>query len=267
MHISMYSYIAYIDESGDDGLGKFRQPGTRGGSSNWLCICACVLRYSQHLEAVKWRDEIKQTTGKRTQGRAIHFADFNHSQKRATCQIIRGKSLRFISAISNKTLIPAGSYTHSNQLYFYLARHVIERLSWFCRDQRASVPEGNGQAKIVFSRRGGLSYEGFKGYLEQLKSDSNPNTIHWPVIDIDNIEAKDHSTDAGLQLADCGASAIASAFEPDQFGNIEAQYLQIIKEIIYNRNNNYMSYGLKLLPEYDRNEFTPDQAAGIQPFR
>lgn len=217
-----HSFIAYIDESGDDGLKSFREPGQQGGASKWLCICACIIRASIRLETVRWRDEIKGTTGKKTKGRSIHFADFNHNQKRVTCQIINGKPLRFISALSHKTTIPENTFTHRNQIYFYVTRHVIERLSWFCRDNRVDVPEGDGRLKIIFSRRGGLSYPGFADYLSQLKENTDNNNIHWPVIDIASIEARDHSTDAGLQIADCGASAITAAFEPDIFGNIDS---------------------------------------------
>lgn len=53
-----HSFIAYIDESGDDGLARFREPGQQGGASNWLVISACVMRHAHHLSAVAWRDEI-----------------------------------------------------------------------------------------------------------------------------------------------------------------------------------------------------------------
>lgn len=53
-----HSYIAYIDESGDDGLDKFREPGAEGGASVWLAVTACIKRASIDLEAVGWRDEI-----------------------------------------------------------------------------------------------------------------------------------------------------------------------------------------------------------------
>ena len=48
----MHSYIAYIDESGDDGLQRFREPGRQGGASKWLAISACILRATNDLEAV-----------------------------------------------------------------------------------------------------------------------------------------------------------------------------------------------------------------------
>lgn len=40
----MFSFVAYIDESGDDGLTNFRVAGRRGGSSHWLNVSSTVMR-------------------------------------------------------------------------------------------------------------------------------------------------------------------------------------------------------------------------------
>ncbi len=263
----MHSFIAYIDESGDDGFGRYRQVLGAGGASRWLCISAVVIRATNKLETVSCRDEIKSKTGKKTVGRSIHFADFNHSQKRAACQIISGKHLRFMSTIAHKPSLSESVFSEKNQLYFYIARYLIERLSWFCRDNSPIVREGNGQIKIVFSRRGGMSYEDFKRYLSDLKINAATNSVYWPVIDISSIEATDHSRDAGLQLADCVASSTASAFEPDIFGNTEDQYLLLIQDLIYQRQGNTLSYGLKLLPKFEDIQFGSDQLKTLAKFR
>ena len=262
----MHTFIAYIDESGDDGLRRFRTPGGGGGASNWLILSACVVRASRRLSLVNWRDEIKEVTGKRSPGRSVHFADFNHGQKRAACGVIATKNLRFTSVICHKPSLDGATFTIKNQLYFYLCRYLVERVSWLCRDARPSVKEGDGRAKIVFSRRGGMSYPDFQEYLDRLRKSGDGSTVHWPIIDIHNIEAKDHSRDAGLQLADCGASAVASAFEPDPYGNVEGQYLQAIRRQIYHRNNNYLSYGMKLHPPKNQVQLTDQQASILREF-
>jgi len=210
-----HSYIAYIDESGDDGLAKFREPGAEGGASTWLAITACVVRASRDLEVVHWRDEIVNNLPNRKK-RNIHFQTMNHSQRIMATQVVAGKQLRLSHVISNKTTIREGTYREKNQLYFYLARYLIERLSWLCRDMRPQVPEGGGRVKIVFSRRGKMSYGDFRDYLDRLKGGIMDTSVHWPVIDIEGIEAQDHSRRAGLQLADVGASAFAAGLEPDK---------------------------------------------------
>ncbi|MCY1126908.1 DUF3800 domain-containing protein [Frigidibacter sp. RF13] len=261
-----HSYIVYIDESGDDGLAKFRNPGASGGASHWLVIGACIVRASRDLELVTLRDSIKSECAPQKQGRSIHFKDFNHNQKRRAAQIISGKPVRFAVVAGLKTAPEASVFAAKNQLYFYLTRYLIERVSWLCRDLRPLVREGDGRAKIIFSRRGGLSYDGFKEYLRRLR-DSPETSVHWPTIDIEAVEAQDHSRKAGLQIADCGVSAVAAALEKDVYGNVEGTYIRELAGNIYNRNGNYLSYGLKLLPNIEKAHLDPAQTEILLRFR
>lgn len=260
-----HSFVVYIDESGDDGLVKFRKPGGDGGSSNWLAITACVVRASRDLDVVAWRDEILSGLPV-TKRRDIHFKNMNHSQRTMAAKILSSKQLRLSHVISDKSTIPDGIYREKDQLYFYLTRHLIERVSWLCRDLRPKVPEGDGRAKIVFSRRGKMSYSAFRDYLSRLKI-GNDTSVHWPVIDIEGIEAQDHSRRAGLQLADIGASSFAAALEMDKYGNCEPRYAEILKSKVYHRRGNYLSYGLKLLPSLDQLDLTQEQLRLIQIFK
>jgi hypothetical protein len=244
----VHSYIAYIDESGDDGLDKFRQIGISGGASIWLNISASVVRASRDLEVVRWRDEIVLATSK-TNKKDVHFKDMNHSQRVASTKILAEKQFRLIHVVSNKPSIPKGVYVDRNQLYFYMCRYLIERISWLCRDLRPRVPEGDGRVKVVFSRRGKMSYEDFRKYLLHLKNGHEETSVHWPVIDIDGIDAQDHSRRAGLQIADIGASAFSAGLEMDKYGNCESRYAEALRHLVYNRNDNYFSYGLKIVPD------------------
>ncbi|WP_165838851.1 DUF3800 domain-containing protein [Roseicella frigidaeris] len=132
---------------------------------------------------------------------------------------------------------------------------------------RPSVQEGDGRVKIVFSRRGGLSYAEFRLYLEKLKSMTEEDIrIHWPVIDIDGIDAQDHSKRAGLQVADLNAASITSGLESDYYGNCELRYAQILKPLVYKRNDNYLSYGMKLYPGPERLSLNAQQGAFVQLF-
>jgi hypothetical protein len=243
--ITAHTYLAYIDESGDDGLDvPFREIGNAGGSSKWLVISACLFRKTHSLDAVRWRDEISEKMPER-KSRLLHFTRLNHGQKLAAVQTIAGKPLRALSVIAAKEPIPKGTYKDKNQLYFYMTRYLIERLSWLCRDHRPSAPEGDGRAAITFSRRGGMQYDNFRAYLERLKLDKEVR-IHWPVIDINAVTAADHSSSATLQLADAIASAFAAGFEPDRYGNCELRYAQTLKPVTYNRRGNYLTMASSL---------------------
>jgi len=148
-----HSFLAYIDESGDDGIGNYRVVGARGGSTKWLVISACLLRQTFDLDAVEWRDDIRALMPKKKKP-GIHFSSMSHGQRIAAAQSLLTRPIRAVSILSNKTTIPDGVYTDKNQLYFYLTRYLIERISWFCRDMRPQVPHGDGRVKITFSRRG-----------------------------------------------------------------------------------------------------------------
>lgn len=264
-----YSFIAYIDESGDDGIsGNYREPGGRGGSSHWLTISASMWRYSRDLEAVQWRNEIRDRLPNGIRNKPIHCKHFDHQKKVMACQLLATKPIRSICVMSNKPSIPQNVYNEKNQLYFYLSRYLLERISWFCRDTRPNVPEGDGRVKIIFSRRGGLSYEGFRDYLTKLRQANDPGIqINWPVIDISGIEAMDHSKRAGLQIADIVACSMTAGLEPDLYGNCEARYAELLRPIVYRRGRNFLSYGVKIVPRPEQLELSDQQKKFIGVFQ
>lgn len=255
----MHSFLAFIDESGDDGLQKYREPGGDGGASSWLVLSAAVFRKTSSLDAVSWRNEISERMPER-KGKTLHFAHLNHSQKLVAAQVLSQKPLRTVSVVAAKRPIPDGIYTQKNQLYFYMARYLIERISWLCRDMRRRVPDGDGRVAITFSRRGGMSYENFQAYLRGLQGATDRDVrIHWPVIDIEAVRAEDHSRNASLQIADAVASSVASAVEPDKYGNTEARYAQTLLPVTYRHRGNIMSYGIKVVPKPEACQLTGDQ--------
>ncbi|MCZ7852717.1 DUF3800 domain-containing protein [Agrobacterium salinitolerans] len=262
-----HSYLAFIDESGDDGLGNYREPSRRGGSTKWLVISACLFRQSYNLEAVSWRDSISEKFVNK-KNRHLHFMDLNHQQRIVAAQTIGGLPLRALSVIAAKPPIPEGIYTSKNQLYFYMTRYLIERISWLCRDYRPNVPEGDGRVKITFSRRGGMSYESFRAYLQHMKDNPSPEMkIHWPVIDIDAVDAQDHKKSASLQLVDAIASSFAAAVEPDFYGNCELRYAEYLKPVTYHRKGNYLSYGVKIVPKHEECDLNEQQSKFIDLFK
>ncbi len=249
-----HSYIAYIDESGDDGLNtRFRQPSGDGGASHWLVLGATVWRISRDLDMVRCAKQIASQLPTRKQVKPLHFADLDHSQRvMAINTLTSAQKFRVCAVCAYKPIIPAGTYTEKNQLYHYMARYLVERISWLCRDLRPQVPEGDGSVKIIFSRRGGMNYGDFRAYLGRLKQKDDPEIkIHWPVIDIQGVEALDHGTRFGLQLADLAVSGLRAAIEYDRYGNLEPRFATMLKPAVYCRNNNYLSYGAKLVPGND----------------
>ena len=122
-----HTFVAYIDESGDDGLtGKFREPGKGGGASHWLGIGAVVWRVSRDLDAVKWAKDIIHQLPEQKRKKPLHFVNLNHAQRIMAVSGISRKPMRIIAVISNKPSVPNGTYVEKNQLYHYLSRYLIE---------------------------------------------------------------------------------------------------------------------------------------------
>lgn len=225
----------------------------KGGASIWLTIGAVVWRFSRDLDAVQWAKAIQAQMPPQKRNKPLHFADMNHTQRIMAIDGLCGRPMRITAVIANKPAIPPGIYVEKNQLYHYMSRYLLERLSWICRDMRKDVPEGDGRIKIIFARRGGMSTIDFKNYLNILKNSNDPEIqIHWPVIDIDGIEAHDQPAKFGLQMADIAISGLTWALEPDLYGNCEPRYARALKANIYHRGNNYRSYGTKLVPKAEQ---------------
>ena len=187
----------------------------------------------------------------------------DHAQRVMAISGICRRSLRLTTVIANKPAIPNGTYVNKNQLYHYMSRYLLERISWLCRGLRPTVPEGDGRVKIIFARRGGMSTDDFKAYLRRLWDAGDPGIqIYWPVIDIDGIEAHDQSAKFGLQLADIAVSGMTWALEADHYGNCEPRFATGLKPVVYHRQGNYMSYGTKMFPTHDKIPLSAQQ----QPF-
>lgn len=264
-----HSFIAYIDEAGDDGLhpDRYRVPGRGGGSSHWLTIGAIVWRYSRDLDAVQWAKAIREQLPQAKKTKPLHFKDLDHPQRVMAISGLCERPIRAVAVIANKPVIPADTYTEKHQLYHYMCRYLLERVSWLCRDMRPKVPEGDGRVKIVFSRRRAMNYDDFQSYIQLLRDANDPDIrIHWPVIDIAAIEAQDHGARLGLQIADLVISGLTAALEPDYYGNVEPRFARMLKPVVYHRGQNYLSYGAKIVPAVDHIPLTDQQREFIQLF-
>jgi hypothetical protein len=71
--------------------------------------------------------------------------------------------------------------------------------------------------------------------------------IHWDSINSENIHPAQKYEYAGLQAADCVASGFRWALE-QRYGNTEHRFAKTLKPVVYVRQGNYASYGLKFFP-------------------
>jgi len=158
-------------------------------------------------------------------------------------------------------------------IYWWLARLLLERVSEYCEEQTPVERRGKGQDKdklrIIFSRRGGLTYKDFSDYLWKLYWQSgagalwlNYKDIKWSVIDWDEILVLDHKKRAGLQLADVVAGAFFEAVELNRGGaaSCDPSYAKALKPLIAVRSTGALvGFGIKPMPLVSAMGLSPEQ--------
>ena len=242
------SFVAYIDESGDEG---FVFKGVGIGSTAWLVLSAVVMPKEDDLTVVDLAAKIRSTIGK-PKDFALHFQDLSHERRVAACDLIGESELCIISILTSKRNLPPDYPTKPKYtLYRYMCRLLLERISWLCRDRPRP---GDGTAKLIFSNRAAMSYDDLRNYLTMLKkrSDELKVKIEWKVIDPLQVSAINHEQLAGLQIADFAASGSRWGVDPNQYGNVETRYIEMLKPRFYRHNDKVIGYGLKFFPNFDK---------------
>ena len=244
------SFIAYVDESGDEGF-VFNADGT--GSSRWFVLSAAVIRQTNDLQMVSCLKEVRAVLKKEPKT-PLHFVDLKHEQRVPYIRRVGELPIRTVSVLVYKPLIaePEKFQNTKYLLYRYATRLLLERVSWLCRDHR-KTGEGDGFCEVIFSNRSNMSYEEIRSYLRLLmkQSEANPSQVQIDrsVIDPDRICAVEHSKLAGLQVADAVASGFHFALKVNRYGETETSYLPHLRISIYRHKDAALGYGLKVWPE------------------
>ncbi|MBM2575259.1 DUF3800 domain-containing protein [Jannaschia sp. Os4] len=267
-----YSYVAYIDEAGDDGLRRVR-PIDSHGSSEWLVVSAVVVRASRENEVKDWVSDIRDGLWRYNRA-TLHFKDLNENKRLFVCDQLAGLNARYFVVCSNKKNMrgyqnPLAEQVPS-QCWFYnwMTRLLLERVTDFVA-WRSEVDFGEPQkVKIEFSNRGGLSYSQMKAYWRWI-SYQGENTflrfgrINWDAIDYELAKVYPHYDRAGLQLADVVASAFFKAVDKYNTGSCDPRFaakLQPRMARFRDRPANSPSgYGVKLMPSLKGARLLPEQ--------
>ncbi len=239
------SFVAYIDESGDEGF-QFEK-----GSSEWFVLSAVIVRKMQDLEVVKLVDKVRDILHKPAK-KPLHFCNLKHEHRLPYVAEIAKGNLRTITILIHKPSIrDPENFQDRYRLYFYSVRLLIERLSWLCRDTKKLNHSEDGSVEIVFSNRSSMSYPELRDYLDHLEklSSTQDFRINWPYIKTDKIIALPHHSRMGLQIADATAGSFRSAVQSTQLGFTEDRYAQMLKPVVYKRKGMYLGYGLKFWPQ------------------
>lgn len=255
------SHVVYIDESGDTGLESVKTPDDPKGATEWLVLGAIVVKIKHDPKMVSWVDDVQSGfTSKRAD---LHFNKLLSFKKPLVCAELAKKECKCFVVMSNKKNIekyknPRLDPSNKSWIYWFLARLLLERVTEYCENQIPQARRGTDKLRIIFSRRGGLTYKDFNDYLTKLYWRSRLGSlvlsykdIKWSVIDWDEIRVFDHKERAGLQLADVVAGAFYQGVELNR-GAIEEcdpSCANLLKPVIASRPSGWtIGYGLKTMP-------------------
>jgi hypothetical protein len=253
------AYVAYIDESGDDGLTSVR-PRDPNGATEWFVLSAVLVRVEAQSEAVWVRDILSNIQLERR--RELHFQPLNSWRRKIVCDKIAGLPVRCFVVMSHKENMrgynnPDAAKVSAGKTWFYwwMTRLLLERVTDYC-ERRAIRDYGSPRlVRLEFSRRGGLRYSHFQSYLYWLRIQSKADALFlkrgdlkWSVVDpIEQVFAFDHAERAGLQLADTVASAFYQAVAGEPYP--DAQHAIALNDrMTRGPQGRVFDYGLKLMP-------------------
>ena len=253
------AYVAYIDESGDDGVATVR-PRDPKGATEWFVLSAVVVRAEGQSEAV-WVQNILRDIKLDRRGQ-LHFQPLDDWRKAIVCERIANLPLRCFVVMSHKLNMrghhnPRAAKVSAGKTWFYwwMTRLLLERVTDYC--ERRSLRD-YGPPRLVhleFSRRRGLRYPHFQSYLYWLRMQSRADALFlkrgdlkWSVVDpINEVAAYDHPDRAGLQISDAVAGAFYAAVSGD---SPNPQFACALKpRMTLDRHGNIFGYGLKLTPD------------------
>lgn len=255
-----YSYLAYIDEAGDPGTKTVRPIDPVGGTE-WMTLgCALVQRSNDGL-LPQLVGNVLKSINIRTRP-DLHFRGLSKSRQDESCHFIAKMPIQLFCVCSNKRNMReydnplAAKKMHSKQWFYnFLVRLLLERVTSAVAAHSLINFGTHRHVKFIFSRRGGHSYSQTKAYHEILRLQSRAQTAVlryrmpiWSVMHMDLVEVDNHDLSAGLQLADCVASAFYTACDDLDTG---PRYLSPAKRLepkMARENGRIADFGLVLQP-------------------
>lgn len=216
-------YNVYIDESGDEGINK---------GSKYFILTAIIVAKEKDLDTSKKVDTIKENLEMNVKSQ-LHWKKIKgYPNKLMIMEIIKDLDIKIINVVIDTKCIKK---IPSNNIYYFFSGYLYERICWFMKDKK-------GIANISISSRGNLSKESLSKYIK----DKNHKKIEIDSTKIKSIKIIPNERKKLLQLADCCCSALFQALRYNDENHFK--YIEVIKNKLYCKRNNLISYGLKLVP-------------------
>jgi len=216
-------YNVYIDEAGDEGIKK---------GSKYFIITAVVVKKEKDLEISRYVDMIKKFLEIDIK-KQLHWKLLKGFNNKIMIMNITGDlDIKIVNVIVDTKSI---NVIKPHDIYYYFSGYLYERLCWLMKEEE-------GVCNINISSRGNLSLNKLENYIRC------NNNVRFEIDKkrIKSIKIIPNQKKKLLQLSDCCCSALFQALKYNN--DMHFEYIDSIKENIYSRNNNLISYGLKIVP-------------------
>lgn len=225
------NYTVYIDEAGDLGVNR----GTK-----WFVISAVIVPTAEEpsiratLSAIKSKFNLKD----------IHLRKMNDFYKTAyIISQVKKHTFTTVNILMDTDICPLKD---SITTYNYMCRFLLERVSWFLRDN-------NSKANVVLSSRGTSRDGELIRYIQEKLLNYDRNQIHNAFV---KIQSKSASSWDLLQLADICATSMFKAYEINRLGFITPCHASNLKDKMYRYKGKLDKYELKYYSE----DMSPDKS-------
>lgn len=247
---SSSSFIAYIDESGDEGF-NFRANGS--GSTRWFVLSAVVFHHAFERSCVSALHGVRQLLGRDVE-HPFHLQKMDHGSRLLLFHELAKLRFRCVSVLCHKPDLPdiATLRAHKYMLYRRLTGVLVQRLSWLGRDHVGHDGE-DGTVDLVFSARSWMSYDDVRRDIQRLRQEAQDRgdaSTHWPAIRLDRLKAVQHEKLAGLQVADAVASGMFYAVNPSRLGVADPSYLRLLKRNVYHQRGRWLNTGMTFMSDF-----------------
>jgi hypothetical protein len=228
---------AFVDESG--------QPAFSPRSSDFFVMSAVVLQGGHSLhQAGEVLAQIRRDLGRGPEDE-LHWTNIKtHSQRVRAVQILGLSSFITMSTVvvcKRRFTLPQPYWRNDDDTYLNTLSMLLKRLSWIAGTSGTVM--SYTLAHIVR-----FKLETLRRHEAALRGTTYE--IDWSALDPRGGAIDRPANNGHLQLADLAASAIAAAFEPDRYGNVEPRYLLALAPRFYRRSDLPLTgCGLKLYPE------------------
>lgn len=184
--------------------------------SRYFILTAIIVEREKDLITSQKVDEIKSNLEMNIKSQLHWKLIKGYPNKKMIMETIKDLDIKIINVIVDTKCI---KLIPSNNIYNYFSGYLYERICWY-------MNEVNGIANINISSRGNLSKKSLSEYLNSNNHKKFEKKL--------------------LQLADCCCSALFQALKYND--ETHFKYIKEIKNKLYLKGKNLISYGLKLVP-------------------